>query len=299
MKPIQPWLKQVRGIKSKAAFEKLMPVAARNGVGALFGGFVGQDDKNPDAYIFQIFQGGTGLPDRDMYLVENDKFEGIRKAYREYLGKMLTLAGEKNAVARADAIFAMEKKIAEVQWTREDSSDATKTYNKMTLAQLDAITPGLKMSPILTRVSPKITDVLVSQPSAITGIAKIYADTDLGTIKDQMIVNSLAAFANVLPDSVSDTAFAFYGTTLQGTPQREPRWKRGVQFAEGVVGEEVGKAYAAKYFPPATKAAMDELVKNVLGGHGPQDRRARLDAACHQSKGAAEAGQLHDQNRLP
>ena len=268
LKPIQPWLKQVRGIKSKAAFEKMLPTAARNGVGALFGGFVGQDDKNPDVYIFQIYQGGTGLPDRDMYLVENDKFEAIRKAYKEYLAKMLTLAGEKNAVARADAIFAMEKKIAEVQWTREDSSDATKTYNKMTVAELDKITPGLKLSSVLTGVSPKITEVVVAQPSAITGIAKIFADTDLAVLKDQMIVNSLATFSNVLPDSVSDTAFAFYGTTLQGTPKREPRWKRGVSLTEGTVGDEVGKAYAAKYFPPETKAAMDTLVKNVLAAMG-------------------------------
>lgn len=268
LKPIQPWLKQVRGIKSKAAFEKMLPTAARNGVGALFGGFVGQDDKNPDVYIFQIYQGGTGLPDRDMYLVENDKFEAIRKAYKEYLAKMLTLAGEKNAVARADAIFAMEKKIAEVQWTREDSSDATKTYNKMTVAELDKITPGLKLSSVLTGVSPKITEVVVAQPSAITGIAKIFADTDLAVLKDQMIVNSLATFSNVLPDSVSDTTFAFYGTTLQGTPQREPRWKRGVSLTEGTVGDEVGKAYAAKYFPPETKAAMNVLVKNVLAALG-------------------------------
>ncbi len=268
LKPIQPWLKQVRGIKSKAAFEKLLPTAARNGVGALFGGFVGQDDKNPDAYIFQVYQGGTGLPDRDMYLIENDKFEAIRKAYKEYLGKMLTLAGEKNPAARADAIFAMEKKIAGVQWTREDSGDATKTYNKMTLAQLDAISPGLKMSSILTQASPKITDVVVAQPSAITGISKIYAETDLGVLKDQMIVNSLAGFSNVLPDSVSDTTFAFYGTVLQGTPQREPRWKRGVSLTEGTVGDEVGKSYAAKYFPAETKAAMDVLVKNVLGAMG-------------------------------
>ena len=268
MKPVQPWLKQVRGVKNKAAFEKLLPIAALNGVGALFGGFVGQDDKNPDVYIFQIFQGGTALPDRDMYLVENDKFEGIRKAYREYLGKMLTLAGEKNALPRADAIFAMEKRIAEVQWTREDSGDATKTYNKMTLAQLDGITPGLKMSPILAKVSPKIAEVIVNQPSALTGITKIYAETDLAVLKDQMIVNSLAAYANVLPDKVSDTTFAFYGTTLQGTPQREPRWKRGVGFAEGTVGEEVGKAYAAEYFPAETKAAMAVLVKNVLAAMG-------------------------------
>ena len=268
MKPVQPWLKKVRGVKTKAAFEKLLPEAARNGVGALFGGYVGQDDKNPDVYIFQISQGGTGLPDRDMYLVENDKFEAVRKAYREYLGKMLMLAGEQNAQSRADAIFAMEKQIAGVQWTREDSGDAKKTYNKMTLAQLDAITPGLKLSPVFNKLSPKITDVIVNQPSAITGIANIYAKTDLGVLKDQMIVNSLAAYANVLPDRVSDTTFAFFGTTLQGTPQREPRWKRGVQFTEGTVGEEVGKAYAAEYFPAETKAAMDVLVKNVLAAMG-------------------------------
>lgn len=268
LKPIQPWLKTVRSVKSKAAFEKLLPVAARNGVGALFGGYVGQDDKNPDVYIFQMYQAGTGLPDRDMYLVENDKFEGIRKAYKAYLAQMLTLAGEKNAEARADAIFAMEKRIAAVQWTREDSSDATKTYNKMSLAQLDAITPGLKMSSILTKLSPKIGDVIVNQPSALTGIAKIYAETDLAVLKDQMIVNSLSSFSNVLPDSVSDTTFAFYGTTLQGTPKREPRWKRGVSLTEGTVGDEVGKAYAAKYFPPETKAAMDVLVKNVLSAMG-------------------------------
>ena len=268
LKPVQPWLKKVRGVKTKAAFERLLPEAARNGVGALFGGYVGQDDKNPDVYIFQISQGGTGLPDRDMYLVENDKFEAIRKAYREYLGNMLALAGEKNAQPRADAVFAMEKRIAQVQWTREDASDATKTYNKMSMAQLDAITPGLKLSPVFNKVSPKITEVIVGMPSAMTGIAKIYAETDLAVLKDQMIVNSLAAYANVLPDRVSDTTFAFFGTTLQGTPQREPRWKRGVQFTEGTVGEEVGKAYAAEYFPPETKAAMSVLVKNVLASMG-------------------------------
>jgi putative endopeptidase len=268
LKPIQPWLKQVRSVKTKAAFEKLLPTAARNGVGALFGGYVGQDDKNPEAYIFQIFQGGTGLPDRDMYLVDNPKFEGIRAAYKKFLADMLTHAGEANGASRADAIFAMEKKIAEVQWTREDSGDATKTYNKMTLKQLDALTPGIKMSPILKKLSPKITDVIVGQPSAITGIAKIYADTDLGVLKDQMIVGSLSGYSDVLPNAIADTAFEFYGKTLQGTKVRQERWKRGVAFTEGALGEEVGKSYAAKYFPAETKAAMNVLVDNVKSAMG-------------------------------
>ncbi len=268
LKPIEPWLGKVRAVKTKADFEKLMVEGAPMGVGALFGGFVGQDDKDPDTYIFQIFQGGTGLPDRDMYLVDNEKFAAIRTAYKAYLVQMLDLMGEANTTARADAIFEMEKKFAEVQWTREDSSDATKTYNKFTLAKLDESTPGLKISSLLGKINPKIKDVLVAQPSALTGIAKIYAESDIKVLKDQMLVNSLSSFANVLPDSVSDTTFAFYGTVLQGTPKREERWKRAVGFAEGAVADDVGKAYADKYFPAETKAAMKVLVNNVLGAMG-------------------------------
>jgi putative endopeptidase len=268
MKPITPWLKQIRAAKDKAVLQKMMPTAARNGVRGLFGGYVGQDDKNPENYIFQISQGGTGLPDRDMYLVENDKFEAIRKAYKGYLAKMLTLAGETNAETRANAIFELEKSIANVQWTREDSSDATKTYNKMTVAQLDAIAPGIKMTPLLAALSPKIKEVIVAQPSAITGIAKIFDTADIGVLKDQMVVNTLLSYADYLPDAVSDTTFGFYGTILSGTPKREARWKRGVNFTEGVVGEEVGKIYAERYFPAETKAAMNVLVKNVLGAMG-------------------------------
>jgi putative endopeptidase len=268
LKPIGPWLKKVRAVKSHAAFEKLMPEAARNGVGALFGGFVGQDDKDPETYIFQIFQGGTGLPDRDMYLVENEKFEAIRTAYKNYLMEMLEIAGETNTQARAGAIFAMEKAIAEKQWTREDSGDATKTYNKMTVAELDAITPGLNMTAILKKLSPKIKDVIVGQPSAITAISEIFSKTDPMVLRDQMLVNSLANYSDVLPNKVADTAFAFYGTTLSGTPKRQERWKRGVDFTEGAVGEEVGKIYAAKHFPADTKAAMNVLVKNVLDTMG-------------------------------
>jgi putative endopeptidase len=268
LKPIEPWLKKIRAVKSHADFEKLLPEAARNGVGALFGGFVGQDDKNPESYIFQIFQGGTGLPDRDMYLVENEKFEGIRTAYKNYLMEMLEIAGETNTKARADAIFAMEKAIAEKQWTREDSSDATKTYNKKTVAELDAMTPGLNMTMVLGKLSPRIKEVIVGQPSAITAISEIYSKTDIGVLRDQMLVNSLGTYSDVLPNKVADAAFAFFGTALSGTPKRQERWKRGVDFTEGAIGEEVGKIYAAKYFTADTKAAMNVLVQNVLGAMG-------------------------------
>ena len=266
--PIQPILKQIRAVKTHKQFEALLPKLAPVGVGALFGGFVGQDDKNPDSYIFQIFQGGTGLPDRDMYLVDNPKYDEIRSAYKSYLAAMLTHAGEANAEARANAIFETEKKIAAVQWTREDSSDATKVYNKLTMAELDQLAPQISMSALLKKISPNIGDVLVSQPSAIAETAKIFAESDIGVFKDQMMIVALANYSGVLPSAVDKTVFAFYGTTLAGTPQQQARWKRGIGFVEGALTDEIGKAYAAKYFPPETKAAANELVRNVVAAMG-------------------------------
>jgi putative endopeptidase len=266
--PIKPWMNKIRAVKTRAQLEKLMPEAARNGVSSFFGGYVGQDDKDPENYIFQIYQGGTGLRDRDMYLVQSEKLEANRKAYKAYLAKMLALAGEPNNVVRADAVFEMEKKIATAHWTREASSDATKTYNKMTVEQFAKSAPGMNMAMLIKATSPKIQSVIVSQPSAITGTAKIFATTNLQTLKDKILVNSLASYSDYLPDNVANTAFAFYGTVMTGTPEREVRWKRGVSFTEGALGEEVGKEYAAKHFPPETKAAIDVLVKNVLGAMG-------------------------------
>ena len=268
MAPIKTMLNEIRAVKTKTQFEALLPKMAPKGVGALFYGYVGQDDKNPESYIFSMGQAGTGLPDRDMYLLESEKFEAIRTAYKGFLTKMLSNAGEKNAEARANAIFETEKKIATVHWTREDSSDATKTYNKMTIAQLDALTPGLPISKMLKTISPKITEVLVAQPTALTAIAKIYGETDISVFKDQMLVSAMTAYADVLPKAVDQTVFDFYSKTLSGTPQQQVRWKRAIDFVEGSIPDEIGKLYAAQYFPPETKASVNQLVQNILGAMG-------------------------------
>ncbi len=266
--PVNAMLNEIRAVKTKKQFEALLPKMAPKGVGALFYGYVGQDDKNPESYIFSMGQAGTGLPDRDMYLLDTEKFEAIRTAYKGFLTKMLTNAGEKNAEVRANAIFETEKKIATVHWTREDSSDATKTYNKLTTAQLDALTPGLPISKMLKTISPKITEVLVAQPTALTAIAKIYDETDIAVFKDQMLVSAMTSYADVLPKAVDQTVFDFFSKTLSGTPQQQARWKRAIGFVEGSIPDEIGKLYAAQYFPPETKAAVNQLVQNVLGAMG-------------------------------
>ena len=261
--PIEPWLNKIRAV-DKAGLAKLLAEADRSGVQHFFGGYVGQDDKNPEVYIYTMFQGGIGMPDRDFYLNENERNTKLQAAYLTHLENVLTLAGEKDAAARAKAIYDFEKQVATVHWDKNDSSDATKVYNKMTIAELAAAAPGFDWQGFIRGIGVGEDTILVSQPSAFTGEAKLLAGAPIGVIRDMLIIRSLDGFSDVLPDAVAEEAFSFYGTALSGTPQMQERWKRAVDFTTGNMGEAVGKDYVAKYFPPETKAAMDVLVKNVL-----------------------------------
>jgi len=261
--PIQPWLTRVRAV-DKAGLAKLLSEADRSGIQHFFGGYVGQDDKNPDVYIYTMFQGGIGMPDRDFYLKDGERNTKLQAAYLKHLENVLTLAGEKGAAARAKAIYDFEKQVATVHWDKNDSSDATKVYNKMTIAELAAAAPGFDWTTFIRGIGVNEDMLLVSQPSAFTGEAKLLADAPIGVIRDALIVRSLDGFSGVLPDAVAQEAFSFYSTALSGTPQMQERWKRAVDFTTNNMGEAVGQNYVAKYFPPETKAAMDVLVKNVL-----------------------------------
>ncbi|AJR24086.1 MULTISPECIES: M13 family metallopeptidase [Sphingobium] len=268
LNPVKPWLAKIGAVKDKASYARLAAEAARAGIDGPFGFYVNQDDKDPETYILVLHQSGLGLPDRDFYLEPDAKMAAIRTAYVAHLEKMLTLAGESDAKARAAALMAFETEVAKVHWTQVDSRDADKTYNKMTLADLQKAAPGFDFAAFFAanRLAPK--DLLVSQPSAVAGEAALIAKTPVGVLKDALLLRTLHGFADQLPDAVANENFAFYGTTLSGTPEREARWKRAVDFLKSSMGEEVGKVYVAKYFPPETKAAMDQLVRNVIAAMG-------------------------------
>jgi putative endopeptidase len=264
--PFNPWLSQIRGVRSKAALPQIYAAAGKMGIGTPFGGFVGQDDKAPDQYILSLFQAGLGMPDRDYYLKNDPKLAETRAKYLGHLANMLTLAGEQNAAARAKAIVDFETKIAQASWTRIESRDATKTYNKMTLAELGRSAPGFDFVRLIKETGANnVESLIVAQPTAITKIAGLVNKAPLGVLKDQLLVRSLDAYAPYLPSAFDRENFSFYGTTLSGTPEQEARWKRAVNFTTGVLQDDVSKLYVAKYFPPETKAAADQLVKNVIG----------------------------------
>ncbi len=266
--PIQPWLSQIKGLSSKADYPALAAQADRNGVGVPFGTYVGQDDKIPDVYALNLSQSGLGMPDRDYYLSRDPKLQQTKTAYQAHLAKIMTLAGEANAAARAAAIVAFETKIAQASWTRIDSRDADKTYNKMTVAQLQRSAPGFNFLRYLMDTGTPVDSVIVAQPSAVKGIAAAIQAAPLSVLKDQLLVRSLDSFADVLPSAFDKEQFAFYGTTLSGTPEQQVRWKRAVDFTVGALADDVSKVYVNEYFPPETKAAADQLVKNIIAAMG-------------------------------
>ncbi len=285
--PIRPWLGRIAALKDRAGYPALLAEADRAGIGGPFGGGVGQDDKSPEQYALSLGQSGLGMPDRDYYLSTDAKLVEARAAYQAHIAKMLTLAGEPDAQARAAALLAFETEIARVSWTRVDSRDATKTYNKMTVADLAAKAPGFDFAGYFKGIGTPVPTVIVAQPSAITGIAKLVASAPIGVLKDQLILRSLDNYADVLPKAFDAEQFAFYGTVLGGTPEQEARWKRGVQFTSGALDDEVSKIYVAKYFPPETKAAADSLVRNVIAA---MDARIdKLDWMAPETKVKAHA----------
>ncbi|WP_433911315.1 M13 family metallopeptidase [Sphingomonas yabuuchiae] len=283
--PIQPWLSRIKGLNDKSGYAALLAEADRNGVGIPFGSGVGQDARQPNLYTVGLRQSGLGMPDRDYYLSGDPKLAAARAAYQAHLAKMLTMAGEADAEARAQAVVAFETQIAKVHWTRIDSRDRTKTYNKMSVADLAKTAPGFDFATYLKGVGTPVDTLVVAQPTAVTGIAALIQSTPIAVLKDQLLVRSLDEFADVLPAKFDQEQFAFYGTVLSGTPQQQDRWKRAVDFTSSALADEVSKVYVARYFPPATKLAADALVKNVLAAMGK--RIDQLDWMAPETKAKA------------
>ncbi|MFL6727567.1 MAG: M13 family metallopeptidase [Sphingomicrobium sp.] len=285
--PLRPWLNEIGVTRTKAQLPLLYAHAQRLGIGIPFRMFVGQDRKASDQYALNVSQGGLGMPDRDYYLSSDPKQVETRNKYLQHLTNMLSLAGEPNAAARAQAILNFETKIAQAHWTRAQSRDALKTYNRMSLAEVRKLAPGFDFPALVSAAGARVNYVIVAQPSAFEGIATAIGAMPLSVLRDQLLVRSLDAYAPYLPQKFDQENFAFEGTVLNGTPQQEERWKRGVSFTVRALGDDVSKLYVVRYFPPETKAAADQLVHNLIGA---MDRRIdRLDWMSAETKAKAHA----------
>ncbi|MEQ1864865.1 MAG: M13 family metallopeptidase, partial [Micropepsaceae bacterium] len=233
----------------------------------------GLDDKNPDRYSVDVFQAGLGMPDRDYYLKADAKFAETRVAYRAYIEKMLGMAKYANAASAADAIMALEVKIAELQWPIEKLRDVELAYNPRSLVDLKASAPefaweaALKSAGLLNQ-----NFFLLRNPEPVAGLAKLFRSTPVETWRAYMTFHYLNGQADIMPVAFDDLAFDFNGKTLTGTPQKLDRWKRAVTALSGNFGEQplglaVGQIYVKRHFTPEAKAQMQALVGNLLAAY--------------------------------
>ncbi len=269
LKPLEAEFAKIDALKDKQEIAGLIAHLNLIGVGAPYTPGVHQDAKDSTKYVFDLGQDGLGMPDRDYYLLNDDKMKQARVQYGQHVEKMLTLAGDKTATKDAKDIVGLETELAKVQWTKVENRDPVKTYNKVEFPKLAALAPGYDWKAYLTDsgVDGKTDYLVISQPSYISGFGKLLQKTPLPVWKAYFRWRLLSDFAPYLSKSFVDEHFAFYGTALRGIPQNKPRWKRGIGVVENSIGEGLGKIYTAKYFPPESKARMDQLVQNLLAAY--------------------------------
>ena len=263
--PIRADLDALAGLGSMEELVGFMGRLERDGGSGFFGGYVKPDDKNSERYLLNVVQGGLGLPDKSYYLEE--KFGEVREAYRRHLSAMFGLVGFDEPDTAAAQVMAVESRLAEGHWDRAETRDVLRTYNLTTSAELERQAPAFGWgvwAEALGGDAQTISEVVVRQPSYLEHLSVALTEVDLADWKAWAAIRVVRAFAPYLSSAFVAENFDFYGRTLNGTPELRPRWKRGVSFVEGSIGEAVGEEYVARHFPPSSKAIMDELVENLL-----------------------------------
>ncbi|MGN6818805.1 MAG: M13 family metallopeptidase [Sphingomonas sp.] len=276
--PLQPWLERITAVKDT---HQLVALMAEPGYPAPIGIGISPDSKNPTQYTVDAGQARLGLPSRDYYLLPDAKYVAFRKAYRDYIIRLQTLAGIPDAAAKADAIIALETRLAQDQWTPEARRDPVKTYNPMDRAALMKLAPEFDWTPVLANIGlGKMPTVVVAEPSAVTAAGKAIAATPLATWKDWMTFRFLSDHAQYLPKAFDDTHFDFYGRTLQDVQTQSDRWKRGVRLLNDYLGEAVGEMYAKQHWTDDTDRQMTELLGDLRAAYKEKiDNAAWMDAA--------------------
>lgn len=266
--PLKGELASIEAVKTTKQLPAAFAHAARIGIQHPIAVGVGPDQKQSNVNIVSVSQSGLGLPDRDYYLVNNANMTTLRAGYLAYATRLLTLANQPDPAGAASRIMALETAIAQKQWDRAHNRDRNATYNKMSVAQLAALSPSFDWNAYLSDAGlGKATDVIVRQPDYVSGLDGIIASTPVSTWREYLTFKLLDSYANVLPSPFEQARFDFRSHMLSGQQEQSVRWKRSVDGVEHILGEPAGKLYVAEYFKPEAKVRMDALVKNILAAY--------------------------------
>lgn len=295
--PLKPILAPIAALKTKAQLSAMLGANMRadtdpfnnNNYAStdnLFGLFVGQDLNKPTINAPYLMQGGVGMPDRDYYLSDKKEMAELRDGYKDYLEKVFTLAGMSDPKARAGRVFALETKIAQAQTDIVTAQDAHKGDNPWTRADFAKKAPGIDWNAYWTAAGlPKQQNFIVWNPETTTKLASLVASEPMQSWQDWLAFHRINEVATALPRAFDDAKFDFFGKQMTGTPAQQPRDKRSIGAVNGALGYEVGKIYAAKYFPASSKAAIQTMVKNIVAAF--DKRIAALDWMAPATKAEA------------
>lgn len=272
-------ISNVEGVLAEVAYQHTL------GIQPLFSMYVGQDQKNSAVMALYLEQGGIGLPDRDYFFNTDARTSKIRKEYQSgYLVNMLRLVGL--PTSEAGKIYSLEENLAKASRKLEALRDPYKNYNKMAVADLSRLTPGIdwaKMFPMMK--IQKVESVIVGQPEFFKQVAASLKSSSIDTWKSYLTLSLVGEYSSYLHNEINKETFRFYGTVISGAKEQRPRWKRVLGAEEGAMGEVLGQLFVKEFFPAHTKKRYEDMVENVKAAFG--ERIKKLDWMSDSTKAKA------------
>lgn len=265
--PLKPYLAKVNAIKNIKDLQALMIEMEPVGGLGFFGVGVGSDEKDSNKNVVRLGLGRLGLPDRDYYVSAEADSKEKREKYELHVARMLEYIGEKPAEAKKNAakILALEIALSTPRLDRVEMRDDRKTYNPMTVAELQKLTPSINWETYLSGVGfPKLGTIIVSQPKYMTSLEEIFKQNKIEDWKEFLKWSLLNKSTAMLSTDIEKANWEFYGKTLTGAVKQRPRNENALQTVNGTVGEALGKLYVAEKFPPEAKAKAEKMIKNVF-----------------------------------
>jgi predicted metalloendopeptidase len=265
--PIKPYLAKINSVKNVQDIQKLLVEMEPVGGIGFFGAGVGTDSKNSNRNVINVGLGSLGLPDRDYYVSEDADSKEKRAKYVTHVARMFSFLNIKPEQAKADAekILALEIAMSKPRLDRVERRDRRKTYNPMTVAELQKLTPIINWESYLSGIGLQKRDtIIVSQPKYMTALQTILSENKVDDWKAYMRWMLLNRAANQLSGEIGAANFEFYGKTLTGAIKQRPLEERALQTVNGATGEALGKLYVEKMFPAEAKLKAEKMIKNIV-----------------------------------
>lgn len=262
--PLKASLARIDTLAGPADVLRYFADSAQTGTPSPIALSIDQDAKNADAYIPSVSQAGLTMPNRDYYLKTDPQFVTLRDQLRAYATRAFGLSGVPDPAAQADRVLGVETRLAQIQWTAAQDRDATATYNRFTVADATARTPGLDWKTYLDEAGVHTGDFIISEPSFFTALGTALTTVPLDDWKSYLRFRLIDDLSPYLSKDFVTARFEFRGRDLAGQQEMRPLWKRGVTAVDDAMGDLLGQRYVQRYFPPDAKKRIDTLVSKLI-----------------------------------